>query len=196
MSRGRVIQSLAAIYEQEHFVQFYSRTESLLDSLRSFVGAGILEGDTCLVVALEDHRIELEARLIEAGLDLAAAQANDRYLTLGTTEILTAWAPGGVFDYGRFMEQIGGILRDALTQGRRIRVFNEVGALLRQRGDFGAAFRLEQAWNDAGRRLPLTLFCAYSLEDFDAESGHEELIEVSRGHSTTIAPKLLDLTLG
>jgi hypothetical protein len=54
--------------ESEHFVQFYETDAFLLDSLRDFIGLGLVSGDACIVVATDGHRAGLGERLEASGL--------------------------------------------------------------------------------------------------------------------------------
>jgi hypothetical protein len=49
------------------------------------------------------------------------------------------------------------------SEGRHVRVFGEAVAILLAAGQRAAAVRLEDLWNDLGRRHAFSLFCAYPL---------------------------------
>ena len=46
-----------------HLVQFYETDMGLLESLRGFIGEGLVTGESCLVVATNEHRRALDEML-------------------------------------------------------------------------------------------------------------------------------------
>jgi signal transduction histidine kinase/ActR/RegA family two-component response regulator len=169
--------------ESEHFVQFYETDTFLLNSLADFIGTGLDAGDACIVVATKAHREELERQLQARGLDLEAALASGLFLSLDAAETLSSFMVDGSPDALRFAEAIGRIISRAAEGGRRVRIFGEMVELLRAEGNFDAAIRLEQLWNEQGKLYPFQLFCAYPLSGFAGESLAEPLGHVCAGHT-------------
>ena len=51
------------IPDSNHFVQFYETEKGLLESLCSFIGEGLLAGESAIVVATSEHRRSLDEML-------------------------------------------------------------------------------------------------------------------------------------
>lgn len=153
----------SALFAPEHVVQFYETDAFLLDALKDYIGAALRTGDAGIVVATQAHRAGLEEHLRREGLDVDGARARGRYVALDAAETLGRFMVDGAPDATRFEEVIGGAIARA-SQGCRVRLFGEMVALLAIAGNYAAAVRLEEMWNDLHRKNPFTLMCAYPLE--------------------------------
>lgn len=148
-----------------HLVQFYEDDGFLLDSLGGFVAAG-LEAGAALVVATRPHLEGLERRLAARGLDVPAVRGLGRYVALDAAEVLERITEDGAPDAGRFFAVVGTAVAEARTRWGPVRVFGEMVGLLAARQRWSAAVRLEELWNELGRRQPMSLLCAYPLAPF------------------------------
>lgn len=176
----------SASSEPEHFVSFYEADTFLLDSLSGFIGAGLREGDACIVVATKAHRDGLDEKLQVHGLDVAAARASGQYISLDAAETLSKFMVDGQPEPVRFAEAIGGLIARAAEGRSRVRIFGEMVALLWAEGNQGAAIRLENLWNDLHKTRPFSLFCAYPLKGFDADALAGGLSDVCTTHARVI----------
>jgi signal transduction histidine kinase/CheY-like chemotaxis protein len=172
--------------ESEHFVQFYETDEFLLNSLGGYVGEGLAAGDACIVVATKAHREALEERLKAQGLDVTAAVASSQYISLDAFETLSKFMVDGQPEPGRFAEVIRNVLARAAIDGRRVRAFGEMVALLWAEDNQQGAIRLEELWNDLQKTHSFSLFCAYPMNGFSGEEFFEPLSNVCTTHSRVI----------
>ncbi len=149
--------------ETDHFVQFYEADGFLLNSLSGFVGNAIKAGDAAVVVATKAHRDGLDELLIANGVDVIEARASGRFVSLDAAETLATFMVDGWPDPVRFSESIGSVIA-SVTDGRlRLRAFGEMVALLWDEGNYSAAVRLEELWNDLQKSHTFSLFCAYPM---------------------------------
>jgi PAS domain S-box-containing protein len=174
------------VSESEHFVQFYETDRFLVDSLSGFIGAGLGVGDACMVIATKTHRQELEERLHAYGVDVAAASARGQYVSLDADETLAKFMVDGSPEPGRFMEVIGGLIRQATGGRRGVRAFGEMVALLWSAGNHEAAIHLEELWNNLRKSHSFSLFCAYPINDFVGVGLSHQLDQVCDEHSSVI----------
>lgn len=172
--------------EMEHFVQFYETDPYLLDSLGGFIGAGLCEGDACIVVATDAHRAGLEERLQARGLDMAACRASGQFVSLDAAACLSKFMVDGEPAPERFNELIQGIISQAAVGQRRVRIFGEMVMLLWAEGNHNGAIRLEELWNELHKIYPFILFCAYSINSFDGEAHAVPLSHVCTAHARVI----------
>jgi excisionase family DNA binding protein len=188
--RSRVVQRTAAEQHPdagtEHFVQFYESDEFLLEAVAEYIGPSLRAGDAGFVVATDSHIARLEDVLSAQGLDLAAARASGRYVTLDAVDTLSRFMVDDEPDPARFNEVIGQLLDAATADGRRVRVYGEMVALLANAGNHTATIRLEQLWNNLQHRQQFSLFCGYPMDRFGGQSLAELLGDVCGEHSRVV----------
>lgn len=161
----------------EHLVQIYEHDDLFLDTLESFVGAGLRAGEGVIVIATEAHLQALEVHLRLGDIDVDAARSSDRYIPVNAEELIARMVfRGGPDDY-LFKQSVTALLARARGEGRRVRAFGEMAALLWARGQNGATVRLEHLWNGILESEAFSLFCAYPKSGFteDANTSIQEL---------------------
>jgi signal transduction histidine kinase/CheY-like chemotaxis protein len=178
----------------DHFVQFYDADGSLLNSLSGFIGAAINSGDGALVVATNAHREGLDELLQANGLDLISAKSRGQYISLDASETLSKFMVNGSPEPQRFTQIMGNMI-ESVSEGRNcVRAFGEMVALLWAEGNYSAAIRLEELWNDLQKNHSFSLFCAYPMNSFSGEKSAEPLSGVCSAHSRVIpAESYVDL---
>ncbi|MGH2448760.1 MAG: ATP-binding protein [Chloroflexota bacterium] len=175
-----------AIRPGDHFVQFYDAGEALLDAVTGFVRSGLTAGETAVIIATLDHRVETEKRLEADGLDVAEAREQGRYLALDSQRMLSTFMNDGIPDAVDFEAVIGGVLAQATANGRRARLFGEMVATLAVAGNHDGAVALEELWNELHSRYSFALFCAYPTSAFAGASHSRALGEVCGQHGRVI----------
>src|SRR6266850_268135 len=73
----------------EHVVQFYESDSFLLDALSGFIGRGLKEGETCIVVATKEHRDAVEERFQQYGQVVDAVKSSGQYIALDAADCLS-----------------------------------------------------------------------------------------------------------
>jgi signal transduction histidine kinase/ActR/RegA family two-component response regulator len=168
-----------------HCVQFYDDESFLTDAVTDYVRAGLANGEACIVVATKVHREALAARLLTHGLDVVNDGLGAQYYPFDAGELLAQFLDDNEIDESRFMATIGEVVRNVCAQGRPVRAFGEMVALLATEGNFQAAVQLEEAWNQLQSKHDFTLLCAYSLTTFSGESA-VSLMQVCDTHSQVV----------
>jgi len=154
-----------------HAVQFYEHDGTLADQLASYVGTALVCGDGAIVVGTDKRRSDLRARLLSRGLNPGIAMREGRYVSLDAADALRQIvAPNGWPDPTLFRDLVGRTVDriiDAVGSERpRIAAFGEMVALLCSAGDYAAAVRLEQLWNELASTHAFSLICAYPMSLF------------------------------
>ena len=159
---------------------------SFSEALEGFVRSGLRVGDCVLVIATAAHLRALEARLTAQGVDVWAARGRDQYIPLDAEDALSQFLVKGWPDAELFEQLVTGLLTRARRNGRRVRAFGEMVALLWGQGHNGATVRLEHLWHRLCQREGFSLFCAYPRIGFtqDAEASIREICAL---HSKVIA---------
>jgi hypothetical protein len=170
------------ISPSEHAVHVYGDDEVFMDALEGFIGGGLRAGEAAIVIATPDHLARLEERLVRHGIDMGLAQREGRYLGLPAQRILRDFMVDGWPDEERFFEVITTLLDKMRANGRRVRAFGEMVALLWSQGHAGATVRLEHLWNKLCEQERFPLFCAYPKAGFTSDPT-KSIRELCAAHS-------------
>ena len=168
----------------EHSVQFYEKDEFLYPLVADFIAGGLAAGEPAIVIATEPHREGIAAALRGRGLDLAVIPVT----FLDARETLALFMDGEMPDEQRFQSVIGGAIEKGVegADTRRIRAYGEMVDVLWRDGNPEAAIRLEELWNNLGRRYPFSLLCAYPIGNFYKESDRRLFGDVCATHSAVV----------
>ena len=167
---------------RDHVVQFYRRDEELVDRVGLHLAEALRTGKVAIVVATSEHTEALETLLAGAGIDVVSARVDGRLISLDAAAALSRFMVDGHPDPEGFEAVIGATVRAAAGTGRAVTTFGEMVGLLWDAGNVQAAIEVEGMWNELGRELPFTLWCAYRAE---ADCG-EAFSEVCRMHSGVV----------
>ena len=155
-----------------HSVQFYEDGAFLCEQAARFAREGFEGNEAVVVIAREPHARGIVAELAKAGHDLEEARASGRLIVLDAEGTLEGFMHGGLRhglpDEVAFHRKVGGMLAslcgDQRFQG--VRAYGEMVEVLIERGNAAATERLEELWNDLGRRHRFRLLCGYSMGHF------------------------------
>ena len=162
-----------------HMVQIYEEEGAFLDTLEGFVSGGLRSGDGVVIIATPAHRHALEERLAAAGFDLDTASDDDQLFVLDASDTLAKFMNNGWPDDERFKTLVNDLLVRAGGNGRRVRAFGEMVALLWERGHCAATVRLEHLWHAVCKESGFSLLCSYPKTGFtkDASASIKEICE-------------------
>ena len=170
----------------EHVVQFYDRDDDLVAVVGGYLAAAVLDGDVVIVIAAPTHRDAFRAALVAAGVDVDAAQVSGGLTMLDATETLRRFTVDGSLDADRFVEAIGALVAPASDDGRQVRVYGEMVALLWDAGNVAGAIELERLWNELGTQVPFSLFCAYPASIASDADSADDFAELCHLHSDVV----------
>ena len=172
--------------EVGHVVQFYGHEEELADQVAGYLLVALQGDGVAVVIATAAHQRAFEGRLTQGGVDLAAAVRSGTYLALDASDTVRALMPGGRLDRDAFDRVIGGLIRQAGQQGRPVRAYGEIVALLWDAGLVNAAVQLEEMWDSLGLRHAFSLFCSYPASSMSGDGHLEAFAEVCRLHRSVV----------
>jgi hypothetical protein len=169
----------------DHSVQIYRDDDAFLGALEGFVGSGLRSGESVIVIASAAHLHDLEKRLRGTWIDLDRARWEDRFIPVLAQETLSRFMVKGKPDETLFRQTASQLLARARGNGRKVRAFGEMVAILWAEGNQDAAIRLEHLWTKLQSTEQFPLFCAYPRAHFkmDAASAIES---VCAAHSRVI----------
>jgi anti-sigma regulatory factor (Ser/Thr protein kinase) len=168
-------------------VCFYEREPDLAQAVLEFFGAARSD-EVFLIIATQDHRDSFESVFRASGIDIDAFRADGRYVSVDAEELLSKSHTADGIDSNAFKEATRDLVSDANKQGRTIRAYGEMVALLWEAGNVLAAIELESLWNELISELSLSLLCAYPTATI-ADSAHGEALQhVCDLHTALVGP--------
>lgn len=174
-----------------HAVQFYEDDVFLVESVSDFVKAGLREQETVIIVATLPHRTDLMRILTADPLIGSMGLLDHHYVPLDASDTLSLFMVNGWPDERIFLNAIGKIIQ-AASQGRPVRIFGEMVAVLWAEGRHQAAIRLEKLWNELIEKHAFSLLCAYPSRAFENPDMAESFRDVCACHSH-VAPSGTEL---
>jgi hypothetical protein len=158
------------VVPRDHVVQFYAHDDELIEPVCTFLADGLLAGEAAIVVATPAHLVALEIAMTAAGVDVVAARTLGTLVTADAAQTLSRVMPNGLPNARTFESEVGELVRRTVGSGRRLRIYGEMVALLWDSGRVAEAIELEGLWNEIGREIPFSLYCAYQAQhDVDDE---------------------------
>lgn len=167
-------------------MQFFDADEAFVDTLERFIGGGLAEGESAIVIGTPTHVRLLDARLTASGIDIDAAREQDRYLVLDAEQTLGFFMKKGWPDEELFFALVRDLLRRARGDGRRIRAFGEMVAIMWARGDCAATVRLEHLWQGLCGSEDFRLLCAYPKVGLTQDTT-DSMEQICAAHSRVLA---------
>jgi hypothetical protein len=168
-----------------HLLQVYENDEGFLDVLEGFVSSGIDKGDCVIIIATASHVRALEKQLTLNGYNIEALIKADQYIPLNAEETLSKFMVTGWPDEKLFMQFVSDLIARARKNGREVRAFGEMVAILWEQGYNGATVQLEHMWNKFCETEAFCLFCAYPQSGFTGDA-NDSLSYICSAHSKMI----------
>src|SRR3954471_18239906 len=156
---------------EEHFVQLYGKDDQLLTrNVSRFLGQGLRRGDGLLIIATAEHRGTL-VRHLGAERAYPRAVLEGRLVFLDAETTLNRFLVDGEPDQSRFESIIGEALRGVRASAVHtgVRAYGEMVGVLWKAGQFSAATRLEELWNQLLHSSDVSLYCSYPIDVFSPE---------------------------
>lgn len=179
----------------DHLVQIYENENAFLSSLEGFVGAGIISGDSIIIIATVERLLAIEERMVNQGFDVKQLIETDQYIRIEAHQALARFMVDGSPDENLFHELISALIKRAKKNNRKVRAFGEMVALLWEQGLNDATVKLENLWNQVHCDNDFTLLHAYPKSGFMREknesmkaicSAHTKIIDGSPRPSTEV----------
>jgi hypothetical protein len=169
-----------------HIVQFYDDDAYLTESVVRWLGDGLAAGEACFAICTLNHCEQFELAMTQRGFDLDRAAADGRWVMLDAHSVLSQCLRDGVPDAARFEQVMRAAIAPLQQRFASVRLFGEMVALLTERGEHGAAVRLEELWNALARSLRFSLLCAYPMRAFHEDAHCDVILEICAKHSQLI----------
>jgi hypothetical protein len=150
-----------------HVVAFYEDEGFLGSAVTDFLLDGLGRGETVCIIATAGHREAFAAGLAATGIDVERQRLEGRYIELDAAGTLASLRSDGGLDTSAIRRQVGDWQARAAADGRRIRIYGEMVALLWEAGDLGLALELEELWEELTAGIAMPVLCGYPMRCFD-----------------------------
>jgi hypothetical protein len=167
----------------QHVAQLYTEPTFLARTAGEYAGEGLRRGEAVLLVMTAVHGAAIGHRLEADGFSPPELTRSGQMSVLDPALTVAALLVQGRPDRARFQAVIGGVAASAKAAGyRRIRVVTDAADLLYPK-HLRTALRLEELWTEFLTAHGATLLCGHAIDNFDPESYHGLLQQVSAVHS-------------
>jgi hypothetical protein len=170
---------------EEHVVQLYGTDDRLLtENVCRYLGEGLKRGDGLVVIATAAHRGSFVRKLREER-GYSRAVLEGRLVFLDAEATLARFMVDGEPDRVRFESIIGEALQGVRSRAVHtgIRAYGEMVGVLWKSGNYRAAIRLEEQWNQLLASSDVSLFCAYPIDVFGAGFQHQAVDALLCAHT-------------
>ncbi|MGH9310745.1 MAG: MEDS domain-containing protein [Vicinamibacterales bacterium] len=184
VSRARKARERRIPAAGDHILQLFDTDESLARTVADFLASGASVDQRLLVVATPEHWSAIASVLHATSFNVARAQAQGRLTVLDADELLSRFMHRGEPSRSQFFHTVGALVSRLYRESSAgLRIYGEMVELLARDGNYGAAERVEEFWNQLRRRHPFTLLCGYSAAHFAGPDAGSALAAICRRHS-------------
>ena len=167
----------------DHLLQIYENDAEFLAALGKFVSDGFRQNESVIVIGTAWHLNALEKQL--AAFDTDILRARNQYIPLDAEETLLKFMVDGWPNQQLFERCVTEVLRRASQNGRGVRAFGEMVALLWAQENHDATIQLEALWHQFQKKNAFSLFCAYPKCGFTEKSANA-VEKICQAHSKMI----------
>ena len=180
------VETKARVEPRDHVVLFYEDDTQLVRTVARYLLDGLSAHETVVVVATASHVQAFETTLGRAGIDVAEARSTGQLVMVDAAEAMSRFMVDGWPDAQAFNAELGELVRPAGGSDCRVRVYGEMVALLWAAGHVGAAIELEARWNELGRDVAFSLFCAYPAHSVIGDAHEDSFRHLCHSHSAVV----------
>ena len=186
--QGSAAPLMSAVPDSGHSVQFYESDETFCTGIATFVGEGLVRGESVLAITTREHWKRVVEHLQSADASVERARQAGRLLWVDAQHTISMAITDGRLDIDLLSRTLEGLMASCTgsARGGPVRVCGEMVNLLWRAGHQSEAVRLETTCNDYLRDHPIPVFCGYSLDNFDGEGSEDGFADVCHLHDQVI----------
>lgn len=156
-----------------HDVLFYG-TSFPVREVGEYCRLGLAPDSAVMALATTAHLVLLRTVMVEAGVDVSAAEARGQVVFLSVEEALAVAHVGGVWNDEGFDAIVAERTRLLLLRFTKLRVYGEMVEVLCAQNRAAQAMELEATWNRLRHPDAFELLCSCSHESLEraSTSGH------------------------
>lgn len=174
----------------QHSVYFYDDLYPA-EAASDFIAAGLVAGDTCIVMLSQPALAAVEQCLVARGvLTCPGATNSGAYTVMDTHDALSQLIVNGRLDHERAGDALGSLLGQACGAGR-VRLVGDLAPVLFAEGYEEDALALEGLVDELAAVHQASVFCAYPIQGFFRKRDTNSLLRMSAHHSAVKFPERL-----
>jgi len=166
-----------------HFAQFHRDQDGLVESVFTFLEAGLQAGNSILIVAAPEQVDRLFDRLAANKFHPKALRDAGQLAHVDTTRILELFDANGASERRILRAAVAPTLNRLQLHGHGIRVYSELANTLWRAGDTSGAIEVEEFWNTRAESRSFALYCGYTMDTHSERSYAGPLEELGRTHA-------------
>ncbi len=166
-----------------HVLQLFEDDQARSDAVTAFSSSFLMRDEAVLLVATAEHGRSFDRGLRRLGFDVDGLKARGQLRIADADEVLASFMRSSTPDATRFLDSVGGIVREMEGQFPKLGVYGEMVDILWACGNRHAALELESLWNDLMTAHGFTLLCGYAKERFASPEDKVGLREVCALHT-------------
>ncbi len=172
-----------------HLVHFYDDAFPAQEA-SDFIVAGLLAGDTCVLMLTAPKRLAVEQLLkAQRMFDTPSSPHKGSYLALDTEEALARLTVNGRLDMTKASESLGALLSPASHGGRgHVRLVGDPAPVLFAAGNEADSLALEAVVSELAKVHAASVFCAYRMNDLHQHGSTHALVRLCAEHSAVRLP--------
>jgi hypothetical protein len=169
-----------------HIAQIYQDEKFLTEAAARFIGAGLEQGDGVVAIVNMRHWEAIARRLKADGRSVKDAVWRGQLHIMDADTVISRIMRDGMPDWVAFQNVVGGGINQVVSRFSRVRAFGEMVDILWRTNERAAAIRLENFWNYLAAVQGCAIFCAYFIDNLDAETYGGALESVCKAHTHLI----------
>jgi hypothetical protein len=179
---------LAGAAPRDHIVQLYQDQQFLNRAVCRFAAAAIANGEGVILVPTIAHWDAFRPRLESEGVDVNAAEKRGQLTIVDADNLLPTFMRDGMPDSPVFLGLAENVVLQARGDGRysKVRWWGEMVNILWERGDVAASMNLEDLFDQLADEQDISIFCSFSMDNFDGDVHARMLPRLSENHSHLI----------
>lgn len=151
-------------------VQVYQDPAFLARAVGEYLATGLQRGDAAVVVAVPGHSALFRDALRERDFEPDRLLASGQLTMLDAEQTLSGFMVDGEPQWEAFRDTVGTLVGHCASRFQGVVAYGEMVNLLWQRGERGAALRLESLWNYLATLHKFSLLCAYYMDNLDVNA--------------------------
>jgi CheY-like chemotaxis protein len=170
-----------------HVVQFYEGEDFMHREVLAFFAQAFRRRDPVVMIS-RPHTYRAVIECLQSDSDSAMADAAGRVTFIDAHEALSNLMDGDVPVPARVHQSFNGLMAAAaLAPGQMLWICGEMAAELCRTGNWAAAARIEELWNEASAGHRCVTLCSYAMAGFDADISSTSFRAICSQH-THIVP--------
>lgn len=164
---------------QNNIVQVCQDDIFQAEAVTQYIQEGLSKDEAVVIYARPSLRKSVIRKLEQVGIEVGNYKQLGQIKFFDVEYILSCFYTEDIVNESSFQDLIGSSLQDLRPRFGKIRIFGEMVNVLWKNGEYEAAMKLEECWNNLSRKFEFSLLISYSLDSVDpANTNTEEAVRL------------------